>query len=100
MGHKHQRRPHRRVELENQAHNLTRGFRVEVARGLVGEKNFRPVHKGARDGDTLLLAAGKLDRVMVEATLETDLAEQIRGTTARMILAANLGGYHDVLQRR
>jgi hypothetical protein len=37
---------------------------------------------------------------MVEATLETDLAEQIRGTTARMILAANLGGYHDVLQRR
>jgi len=72
MSHEHQRRSHSRVELVDQTHDGARGFSVEIARGLVGEKYFRPVHEGARDGDALLLAAGKLDGIMVKPPFEAD----------------------------
>src|ERR671922_2227955 len=37
---------------------------------------------------------------MFQATVEPDLFQQIRCSAARMVLAANLGGHHDIFQRR
>jgi hypothetical protein len=100
VGHEHQGRSHRCVELEDQAYDVVRRFRVKIARGLVREENFRPVHKGARYGNALLLAAGKLGRIVVQPPLEADPFEKISGAVARMVRAANFRGHHDVLQRR
>ena len=43
-----------------QDHGLVRF--VEIARGLVGQNQFRLIDQRAGDGDALLLAAGKLAR--------------------------------------
>src|SRR6201996_5656501 len=40
----------------------TSGARIEIAGGLVGQKDARTVGQRAGDGDALLLAAGKLRR--------------------------------------
>ena len=50
---------------------------VEIARGLVGEQELRPVDQGAGDGDTPLLAAGHLARKGRDAAREADAREQI-----------------------
>ena len=42
-----------------------RRFRVESRGGFVGEKNLRVVREGARDADTLLLAARELRGILV-----------------------------------
>ena len=41
------------------AEDVVRGFRVEVAGGLVGEQQTRGVGDGPRYGDALLFAAGE-----------------------------------------
>ena len=33
---------------------------IKVPRGLIRDKHIRLIHDGSRDGDALLLAAGKL----------------------------------------
>src|SRR5262245_2033143 len=63
-----------RETLED-AHDLFGRLRVEVTRRLVGEQHGRIVHQGARDGDALTLAAGKLVRTVVHAVLELHLLE-------------------------
>ena len=61
------------------------GLRVEVAGRLVGEDDARADDQSARDGDTLLLAAGHMARQVRGAVGETDLLEQ--GERARAQLA-------------
>ena len=53
------------VDLLEQRENGARGGRVEGARGLIAQQDFRIGRKRTRDRDTLLLAAGKLCRVAV-----------------------------------
>jgi hypothetical protein len=48
------------VDAVEQAHDADRGGRVEVAGGLVGQQDQRPVHEGPGDRHALLLAAGEL----------------------------------------
>ena len=55
---------------------------VEVAGGLVGQKNGRPDHEGAGQRDALLLAAGELDGIMIAAVGQTDAFEQLAGALA------------------
>src|SRR5262245_47095367 len=98
MGHQHKRRAGCGIEFKNQPHDLLRGLRVEVTRGLVGEKNFWPVHERAGDRNPLLFSAGKLNRVVVQTVFETDPLQQIRGTAARVIFTADLRGHHHVFQ--
>jgi hypothetical protein len=99
VSHEHQSCTHCRVELEDQAHDLGRGFGVEIACGFIGKQDLRAVHKRARDRDPLLLAAGELNWVVIESTIETNAFEQIGGATARVVFAADLRRDHDVFQR-
>ena len=48
---------------------------VEFAGRFVGQHEQRLLDQGSGDGYALLLAAGELVRVMVEAFIETDLLE-------------------------
>ena len=52
---------------------------VEVARGLVCQDDRRAKNEGTGEGDTLLLAAGELDRIVVEAVSESDVGKQRTG---------------------
>src|SRR5207244_13608063 len=56
------------------------GVFVEVAGGLVGEQQLRPVGEGPGDGDALPLAAAQLARLMVGAFAQPDRVEQLEGT--------------------
>jgi hypothetical protein len=98
MGHQHKRRAGCGIEFKNQPHDLLRGLRIKVTRGLVGEKNLWPVHERAGDRNPLLFSAGKLNRVVVQAVFETDPLQQICGTAARVIFTADLRGHHHVFQ--
>lgn len=99
MGHQHERRAGCGIEFENKPHDLFRGLRVEVTRGLVGEKNLWPVYESASDRNPLLFSAGKLNRVVMQSVFETDPLQQICGTAARMIFTTDLRRHHHVFQR-
>src|SRR5258705_13934259 len=58
------------VEALEDAHHLEARLRVEIAGRLVGEQQRRVVHQGPRDGDTLLLAAGELIRMVAKPVAE------------------------------
>ena len=55
------------VESLQQIENLFAGFAVEIAGGFVAEQQRGIGHNGAGDSDSLLLAAGKLARIMLHA---------------------------------
>ena len=50
------------IELLKNSHNLGTGMRIELACGLIGEKNFRIVDQRARNRYPLLLSPGELSR--------------------------------------
>ena len=52
------------------------GGGVEVAGGLVGQDQRRVRHYGARDGHALLLASGKLARVVREPVVQAHQLER------------------------
>ena len=47
--------------LEEQLDDLLRGLRVETARRLISQDQFRMIEDGPRDGDTLLLTTRELE---------------------------------------
>ena len=100
MGHQHQGGSGRGIDLENQPYDLLGGFRVKVAGWLVGEKNLGTIHEGPGNGDALLLASRKLDGIVMQTIFQTDPFEKLSGAAPRVILAADLGGHHHVLQSR
>ncbi len=61
----------------------TTGAAVEIAGRLVGEDDFRIVDQSARDRDALLLAAGKLARMMIFAAGKADGSEHFLGFLAQ-----------------
>ena len=50
---------------------------VEVSRRLVADKQRRAVHNGASNGNTLLLATGKLVGHLVELVLQADKTQDL-----------------------
>src|SRR5690606_18931776 len=66
---------------------------------LVGEQDARVVCKRTRDRDALLLAAGKLGRVMVDSLLQTDAREQLaRSHRSAAGTSAQFQWYQNVLE--
>ena len=72
------------VELLKHAHDFDGGFAVEIARRFVGEEDLGLIHEGARDGDALLLSAGKLGREVIGALGEPDDLEGVEGAVAHL----------------
>ena len=77
------------------------GGRVEVAGGLVGEEQLRPVHERPRDGDPLLLPSGELGRGVVQPVRKPHPLQRLGG--ARVPLRVGMPWYSmrqlDVLER-
>jgi hypothetical protein len=61
-----------------QGHDRAPRLRVELAGRLVGQQQLGPVGQGARDGHTLLLAAGHLVRAVPGTVPESDALQQFR----------------------
>src|SRR6478735_2779552 len=78
------------------------GVGVEVARGLVGEQDRRPVDEGPGDGNTLLLTTGELVRQALLHARESDELERLGHGLADAGAAAaeDLQGVGDVLEDR
>ena len=68
--------------------HLADHFRVKGARRLVEQKHLRVHGKCARNGDTLLLAAGELTRLGVDVGRHADLFEIPHGLLLRLGLTA------------
>src|SRR5690606_41659207 len=90
------------VELEEQVFDAVARVVVEVARRLVGEEDGRAADERAGDGDALLLAAGELRRVVVEAVAEADAVEERPARLGDLppALPAEFERDRHVLQRR
>ena len=100
VGHDHQRRLRRAIQLEQQLDDALAGHRVEIAGRLVREQHGRPRHERACNGDTLLLAARQLSRIVLAARREIDLREHFGRRAARIRQAGQLQRQHHVLDRR
>ena len=72
------------IELLKNPHDFNARLAVEIAGRFVRQQKRRPVHERARNGDALLLAAGKLVRMMAGALTEADQFERLYG--ARVLL--------------
>jgi hypothetical protein len=60
------------VQLLEQFHDAARHLRVQITGGLVRQQESRGAGQGARNRDTLLLAAGELGRIMPRACRQAD----------------------------
>ncbi len=86
------------VEGEEEVEDDGAGGGVEVSGGLVGEEDRGAEGEGAGQGHALLLAAGELDGVVVEAAPEADAVEELAGAGATAEIAAGeFHGKEDVL---
>src|SRR6195952_1026956 len=88
------------VDPVEQLHDADAGVGIEVAGGLVGDQDLRPVHERARDRHTLLLAAGKLVRHPLALAAEPDELEGLWHdlVDVRPRLADHLERERDVLR--
>jgi hypothetical protein len=70
------------VEFKQKFEDLFAGAAVEIAGGLVGEKNWRLCDESPCKRDTLLFAAGKLHGVVIKAIGEADAGEEFAGAAS------------------
>ena len=87
-------------QRQQERHNFVAGGAVEVAGGLVGEKQNGLVDQGARDGDALALAARELARTVPRPLSQTHLFQGGQGTPGGTLAAALIEpGQRHVVQR-
>src|SRR6478672_4325926 len=98
----HDDRRARAVDAVEQLDDAEAGVGVQVARGLVGEQDRRPVDEGPGDGNTLLLTTGELVRQALLHARESDELERLGHGLADAGAAAaeDLQGVGDVLKDR
>ena len=73
------------VQLFEQRQDFVAALAVQGAGGLVGENHRRVIHQRARNGDPLLLAAGKFRRAMIGAVAETEPLQQAGGALGAFV---------------
>src|SRR5204862_1091438 len=59
---------------------------IELARRLVGKEQCWSIRQRARDGDTLLLAAGQLSRTVVASLGQSNIGEKLASSLAALPL--------------
>ena len=85
---------------KKQIDDLRPGGLVEIACRLVGEKNGRVWCKRAGKGDTLLLAAGKLDRIVPSPLAQAHRGKLVCRTVVSIVESGKFQRHGDVFQRR
>ncbi len=88
-------------ELRQQAVDDHRARGVELAGGLVGDQEPRPVGEGSAQRDALLFAAGQLAGQRSRAVVQTDALEELAGAGSprRLWYACEAERYRDQLLR-
>ena len=67
------------TELSQQTKNFGTGSRIQLAGWFVSQHKFWLLEQRSRNGDALLLAAGKLMRTMIEPVAKPNLLEHFNG---------------------
>ncbi len=98
--HQHQRHAALGVLGEQQIDDLLAGGLVEIAGRLVRDQDRRIGRQRAGQRDALLLAAGQLRRIMMQAVAEADRSQFLRGARGRIGIAGELERHRDIFQRR
>src|SRR5664279_288982 len=101
MSDNHDRNSSRSTEVAEEPHDFSLPRRVQIACGLVCQKQRGFRNDGARNRYALLLAARKFARQVVHAILETHLRKGEQGP-ASSLLGGNSAiheGQFDVLER-
>jgi len=100
MGNQQQRRAEPCMLVEQIIDDRLAGRAVEIAGRLVGQQQRGAGDKGARNRDALLLAAGKLPRIMPEAMPEPDPRQRSLGQREGIAMPGQFERDRDVLARR
>ena len=87
VGHQDQRDVILLIQLGEKLHDISAGPRVEVPSGFIGHQDRGPVDQRSSDRDALLLAAGKLTGVMIEAISEADSSQHFDRATPALTRA-------------
>jgi len=96
VGDEHEGCAGRGVQFKEQVDDGTARFIVEVAGRFVGKEDFRPVDEGTGQGHPLLLAAGELVGVVVEALAQADAFEAFGGGRSGAADPAQFEWHEDV----
>ena len=96
MRHENQRRARRSVQIEEQVDHSLTGHGVQISRWLIREEHGGSGNKSSCYGDALLLAAGKLVRVVALASAEADFFQNLQSSTAGIFAPGELEGEHYV----
>ena len=100
VGDQHQRHAALGVLGEQEIDDLLAGRLIEIAGGLVRHQDGGIGRQRARERDALLLAAGQLRRIVMQAVAESDRAKFLRRAPRRIGIAGELQRHRDILQRR
>jgi hypothetical protein len=100
VSHEHKRRAAFALQREHQIHDLGTGTTVQIARWFVGEENSRAGRNRARQRDSLLLAAGELAGIVIDAMREADRLQFFQGAVERICHHCQFKGYGNVFERR
>ena len=100
MRDEHQRSAALRDAGEQQLDDLVAGCLVEIAGRLIGQENCRLGRERARERDALLLAAGKLGRIMLPPLAQAHGVKLARGALVRICDAGEFQRHGNVLDRR
>jgi hypothetical protein len=98
--HQHQRHAALRMFGEQEIDDLLAGCLVEIAGRLVRDEDRGVGRQRACQCDALLLAAGELGRIVVQAIAEPDGVQFLRRARRRIGIAGKLQRHRDVFQRR
>ena len=98
--HEHQRGAAFFVTGKQQFDDLAAGAFVEIAGRLVGDEDRRMRRERARERDALLLAAGQLRRIVIDAVAQADRGELRGGALEGVGRAREFERHRDVLQAR
>ena len=92
--------PCSRLSSKRSAMTARARLHVEAAGRLVGEEKLRPHDESARERDALLLAAGKMLRIVLQPFAEPDAAEHGAREVLGVVASGELERKHHVLERR
>ena len=100
MGHQHQGHAALGVFGEQQIDDLLAGGLVEISGRLVRHQDRRIGRQRAGKRHALLLAAGQLGWIVMQAVAEADRAQFLRRALRRIGITGQLQRHRDIFQRR
>ena len=99
MCHQDQGRAEAGTAGKDQVDDLGTGRAIEIAGRLISQQQGWIGDDRTGQGDALLLAAGKLGRVMPHACAKPDRAQPLAGQRGAIAAAKQIEGNGDILQR-